>query len=165
MENLNSFEMFSKSIYPSMILHGIQNAQHVKEPFSDTDILNLQDAFLCNGIHYIKVDDVVSGRAIVELFLQSLNYYKNTGCLTVNSGPLKNSVSDLYSELLLGGHLDTTVSYELEEFFLEQFYYEFIWIEATPQLIQSGWALAFFKQMTQFKLDHLIPILVISYKQ
>jgi len=164
MEILNAFKINS-GVLSSKIEQGIQNAKHVREPFSDTDILNLQDAFLSNGTHYFKVNSIQEGRSIINLFLASLNYYKNIGCLTMNPGSLQESASDLYSELLLGGHLDKKLLYELETFFLEEFYYDFIWIEATQNLLSGSWATAFFKQMIQFKLDHLIPILIISYKK
>jgi len=137
----------------------------VCEPFSDSDILNLQDAFLTNGIHYIKTDNIFAGRALITLFLNSLNCHNNVATLSLSSEPLQNGITDLYAELILGGHLNQNLSHELEDFFLEKFYYDFMWIEATEKLLDSFWTEEFFKKITDFKLDQLIPILIVSYKK
>ena len=165
MRNLNSMRTFDKVLCSSAIAQQIRRARHVREPFSDSDILDLQDAFLNNGIHYIQVDDIQSGRSLIHLFLKSLNHYHNITSLTLSSSQLATDTADLYGELILGGQLEKTASCELEEFFLDQFYYDFMWIEASDELIVCSWFVSFFKQMTQFKLDQLIPILVLSYKK
>jgi len=165
MRNINSLSSSHKLLCQSYLVEKIQQAQHVRAPFSDTDILDLQDAFLKNGLHYIKVDDIGSGRALITLFLKSLNFYHNVAAVTMSSKPLGESVTDLYGELIIGGHLDANAAYKLEEFFLEEFYYDFVWVEATENFLKSSWAAEFFRQMEQFKLDQLIPILIVSCKK
>jgi len=163
MRNLKlSFVRASKgALRSSMLAQKIHNARHMREPFSDSDILDLQDAFLNNGLHYIKVDDIRTGRSLVQLFLDSLNCYNNIACLSTSPESLNQSTTDLYSELIL----NADSSYELEEFFLEKFYYDFVWIEASEELANSFLSTELFKQMNKFKLDQLIPILVLSYKK
>ncbi|MCK5632656.1 hypothetical protein KAH94_02825 [bacterium] len=164
-KSLNAFEIPNKTITLSGMDKHIKSAKYIKEPFSDFDILDLQDAFLVNGLHYIKVDDAISGRALVNLFLNSLNnYYTNIACLTTSQCNLRNNVTNLYEELMLGGYLQKGAKFELEEFFLEKFYYDFIWVEATDELVNSQWTTNCFRQMKLFKLDQLLPVLVISYK-
>jgi len=165
MRNINSLSSTHKVLCRSKFAEKIQQAQHVCEPFSDTDILDLQDAFLNNGLHYIKVNDINSGRALIRLFLNSLNFYHNVAAVTVDSKPLDESATDLYSDLMLGGYLEKDARYKLEEFFLEQFYHDFVWVEAAEELLSNSWATEFFRQMTHFKLDQLIPILIVSYKK
>ncbi len=141
----------------------MQQARHIREPFSDIDILDIQDIFLKNGLHYIKVDDLTSGRELVNLFLDSLNYYSNVACLTTSNYPLYSKATNLYNELEQGGYLQSNFQLKIEEFFLEQFYYDFVWVEATRELVRSEWTTACFRQMKHFKLDQLIPILIVSY--
>ena len=164
MRSFNALQSPQKSFCQLKLLQDTQNARHVQMPFSDSDILDLQDAFLNNGLHYIKVDDLKSGRSLIRLFLGSLNVYHNTASLTILPEPLDPAVTDLYVELLMGGTLDARASHKLEEFFLERFYHDFLWIEITDALIKNSWVTEFFKRITDFRLDQLIPILVVSYK-
>ena len=165
MRNLNSILTLDKTIRSSAIVQQIKLARHVREPFSDGDILDLQDAFLNNGIHYMQVDDIQSGRSLINLFLQSLNHYHNVASLTTSSSLLTAGTADLYSELILGGHLTQPDPCALEDFFLDQFDYDFMWIETSDELFSTPWFISFFKQLTQCKLNQLIPILVLSYKK
>ena len=160
MSRLNGYgESFSLPITQQL-----QDARHVQAPFSDGDILELQDLFLCNGVHYIKVDDVEAGRSLINLFLRSLNYYHNVACLSMSHLPLDVSVMDLYGELMVGGHLDSGATRQLEEFFLEKFDHDFMWLEVSETVLESEWIDNVFKQMKNFKLEQLLPILVVSYQ-
>ena len=164
MKNFQSFLTTNKSTCQPEFISQIKQAQYVQEPFSDSDIINLQDAFLNNGLHYIMTDNIPSGRGLINLFLKSLNYYHNIAALSLSDESLENNITDLYTQLILGGHLNQNLSHELEDFFLEKFCYDFMWIEATEIFLKSFWAEELFKKIIEFKLDHLIPILVVSYK-
>jgi len=164
MRRLNAFGMPQKELCPVHITQQMQNARHVRAPFSDGDILELQDLFLRNGLHYIKVDDVQSGRALINLFLHSLNYYHNVACLSTSHEPLDASVLDLYGELMVGGYLDAGATQSLEEFFLERFDHDFMWMEASEMVIESEWMSDVFRQVKNFKLEQLLPIFVVSYQ-
>ncbi len=148
----------------SPITQQMHDARHVRAPFSDGDILELQDLFLRNGVHYIKVDDIHAGRALIELFLRSLNYYNNVACLSMSHEPLDASVIDLYGELMAGGYLASGATRQLEEFFLERFDHDFMWLEASGRVLESEWMQDVFKQMKNFKLEQLLPILIVSYQ-
>ena len=165
MRNLDALSAPYKKVSSAFIARQMQNARHVREPFSDRDILDLQDTFLSNGLHFIKVDDVKSGRSLITLFLRSLNYYQHIASLNTSSAPLDSSVIDLYGELMVGGYLDAGASHVLEEFLLENFYYDFMWVEASERLVTSLWAAELFRQMNNLKLDQLIPVLIVSYEK
>ncbi len=51
-------------------------------PFSEHDVLSLQEKFIALGVHIIKTKNVVDGRAIIQTILNSLNYYHNISCVT-----------------------------------------------------------------------------------
>lgn len=165
MRRLNVFGIPEKGFCPALMLQGIQEARYVRAPFSDSDILELQDLFLSNGVHYIKVDDVQSGRLLIKLFLKSLNFYHNVACLSTSSEPLDSSVLDLYGELMVGGYFDEGAVAQLEEFFLEHFDHDFLWLEASEHALESAWMNDVFKQVKNFKLEQLLPILVVSYQE
>src|SRR5271156_5702018 len=54
----------------------------IKKPYLEQDILCLNDMFLTNGFHTIKVANVEVGRSIMQLFLQAASLYHNVACVT-----------------------------------------------------------------------------------
>ena len=135
----------------------------IKQPFSDSDILEIQEKFLCNGFQYLKGLDEAQGRNIIYTFLDSLSLYHNIACLTLDSEPLRDGITDLYAELSAGGYLNSFEPYYLEEYFIEQFYFDFIWIEATRTLLMSLWFDQVKKKIIDTAIDQHIPILVFAY--
>lgn len=136
-------------------------SQWVQEPLTETDILSLQDKFLTNGFHHIQVQKLEIGRSLIETFLDSMHLYKDIACLTLEHEPLQPPISDIYYELVTSEYIKTN----LEQFFIDQFYYEFVWIEATAQLLKTEWYQEFEHFIIDYKIDQHIPIMVISYQE
>ena len=158
--SLNNFED-KKKFRSCDIFDHIQRSKHVREPLSEHDILDLQDKFLNNGFHYIAVSSVSFGRLLISRFLRSLNCYHENAILTISNPIGNNTIIDLYYELLQGGYLSGNK--DLDDFFIDQFYYDFIWIEACHELVDQKWFSEFFSKLLSFKIDRHIPVLVISY--
>lgn len=135
----------------------------IQFPFSESEILDLQDKFLSEGIHHIKVTDLASGRDLVDTFLDSLTAHREIACLTVSNTALESYITNIYHELLLHGYIDRFESKNLEEFFVDQFYFDFLWIECTSKLMEQSWFADFQMNLLNLKLDRQIPILMISY--
>jgi len=136
----------------------------INQPLTDTDIFTLQDAFLDNGFHYIQVKDVDAGRALIETFLYSLGTYHFIGCLTVAQQALNSTITDVQLELF-GAHTYGKRCGDLEEFFIEQFYYDFLWIEACHELQATAWYDAFKQKIVELNLNQHIPIIILSYEE
>ena len=119
--------------FSSMCTHSnhalLSSPRLVKRPFSEEDILYLQDAFLRNSFHYIAVETITSGRSIIYALLESLNYHRDITCLTLVSKRLRNSVVDIYDECMKYG----LGARALEEYLVEHFYGDFMWVECTPE--------------------------------
>jgi len=141
----------------------LKGSKKISESLSEADILYLEDKFLTNGFHYITVKDVAAGRSLVSSFLHSLNYYSDNAVLTLSDYSLDSSIADIYYELLQGGYVDSCSYSDFDEFFIDQFYYDFMWIEATKETIDEKWFAEFFGKMINFKLNEHIPVLIISY--
>lgn len=135
----------------------------IQHPFSEVQILELQDKFLSEGIHHIKVADIAAGRNLVHTFLDSLTVYHEVACLTVSNAPLESYITNIYHELLLQGYIDQYEARNLEEFFIEQFYFDCLWIECTAELMEQSWFADFQINLLNFKLDRQMPIIMISY--
>lgn len=128
------------------------------------DILFLQDIFLTNGLHHIGVSDLVSGRMIVSRLLRSMNYHHELACLTNSwDPPLKKTVLDIYNSLV--DYCGQDASYdEIEEFFLEQYCADFMWVEISKDLLHipmAGYAL---QAVYKLEIAHHIPIVAVSYQ-
>jgi len=133
----------------------------ISNPFTEQDILDLQDEFLTHGFHYLMVDNVQVGRRIIQTFLHSLkNYYQEIGCLSVSEILLPDGITDIYEILEWYGYLRKPY---LESFFLDQWYFDFLWIEATEELLLSSWFCQFSQLLEDFMLNEEIPIFIISY--
>jgi hypothetical protein len=127
---------------------------------SEEDILYLQDIFLSNGLHAIKLPNIIEGRSLIYRLLQSLHYYRTVACLTsVAEPPLKKSIFDIHSALrMLIGDRDA-----IEDFFMERFFVDFLWIELTPDLVQVPTFMQVMSALDVLAIDKHIPILTLSY--
>ncbi len=131
------------------------------EFLTDQEILNLQDAFLTNGIHYIKTATIESGRALVHSFLESLPIYTEIACLSLHDY-VDHSVIDMYGELLDNNYLNGT--HDLEDFFIDQCFIDFLWIEASQELLDAPWFARFDRTIHDFKLCQTMPIIIFVYE-
>lgn len=152
---------FFKELYKNSCY--VKSPLNIKMPFSETDIIDLQELFLTNGLHYISVCDVKTGRSIINMFLQSLNYYHDIACLTMVDEPFEQHVFDLYQEMTLRFCLEPSSQYDIEDFLIEYFYCDFMWVEATQGLIEAPWFSTVEQIIASFKLDKHIPIFILSY--
>jgi len=141
------------------------SAKSIKQPFSESDILYLHNIFLTHGSHAIRVNNVAQGRTIIAAVLQSLNYYSAVACLSLSDQALENSIFDISYALTLGGYLTNHNSeIRLEEFFLDQFDVDFMWVEATQELIHQPWFESFMHHLELLKFEHHMPIIVVFYE-
>ncbi len=137
----------------------------IQEPLSEKDIFYLQDTILNNGQHYINVDNIAAGRSILNTFLNILPIYHDIACITLQHGILLPShITDIYQELMDNHYIDSFGAYDLEAFFCNRFYFDFMWIEATENLIDTEWFAQFDQKMKDFLVKQQIPIITLSYK-
>ena len=139
-------------------------AHLVKQPFSEEDIIWLQELFLTNGWHCLKVEDLHVGRSIFNTMLYSLGYYHDVAYLTMADEPLlDSSYFDVYLHLIEGEYLDGQ-PYNVEDFFIERFYADFLCIEETEELARTKWYPQFLQVLQDLKMVNHIPIIILSYK-
>lgn len=126
---------------------------------TETDILSLQDAFLTTGFHSIQCADQAEGRSLIEAFLASLPMHRSIACLTLENGlDLPNTVFDLYASLYNDGLTEQSI----EEFFINDFYYDFMWIEISEPLLTAPWYEHFCSIMALY--EQQMPIIRIYYR-
>ena len=135
----------------------------VKDVLTECDVLLLQDVFLCNGFHHIQVKNIYAGRKFMYTFLQSLAISGEIGCLTGDILPLDDHIIDIQNTIR---HFSTDgcITEEIiEQFFNEEFFYDFIWIEISSEFEKKPWYIYFKKKLLEYKHMH-IPIAFLTLK-
>jgi hypothetical protein len=147
-----------------VFLAGALRPRQINVPLPEEDIIFLQDLFLTNGYHHIKVPSQGSGRIIMHTLLQSMHYYHNVACLTDNSGvPLKKSVTDLCDKITCN-YLPECSYEDVETYFLEQDYIDFMWIELSESLFTNTVAMYVLQVLQELNLAQHIPIISLSFE-
>src|SRR3990167_2960052 len=147
------------------LMHYIHEINGVHQPLSEQSILEIQEKFLSNGFQYLKVQSIQEGRALIEMFLNTLTLYSDVACLTTTKDPILYNATDVYRILEAGGYLSPFEDCYLEEYFVEHFYFAFMWIEATTDMLMSSWFENVKKILIHTAIDQHIPILVCVYER
>lgn len=132
-------------------------------PFSEYDILELQNIFLTFGLQEIKVKNVQEGRVIIDKILSSLNYFQNVGYIS----KLKNHNSDyfnIYKNVTEGFEYQGKLSPALEDFFIMNPHFDFIFIELTNSLKSMQLCASLKKIFEMCHADERMPVLLFSYE-
>lgn len=145
-----SYNLDSK-INPSLLLNN-------KLALSEQQILELQDLFLTNGFHQISVPSIKEGRSLTQIFLRALGCYQTVGCVSNTNMTLKKGIFDIHNYLLACGYLDKENSRDLARFFIEEFDFDFIWIEKKQN---DHWADYFEEKIQEYSIDQQIPIVIL----
>lgn len=130
---------------------------------SEHEILELQDLFLTPGFNYLELPSSEAGRELVTSFLNSLQHYSQIACLTTRPEALPQATTSLHDEMAFSGALALSHS-RLDAFLLEQFHYDFLWIECTPDLLESPWYGYFEQKLSDFNIAATTPVLLVSYR-
>ena len=128
------------------------------------DILCIQEMFLAKGLHHIMVPDIFEGRTLVHSFLQSMHYFHEVACLT---NDIETSLAPEEYNLL--ENLTDFCGQELtldsiEEYFLEHYCADFMWIELSEALMNNPLVLQIAYIMHALDIAHRIPVVAVSYK-
>ena len=136
------------------------------QQLSEAEILDLQELFLSTGIHRIVSYDLYTGRTLVEFFLQAMaHHYNEKACLSLHALTLDTPILDVYSLVqLFVEDMQEDPAVFFEEFFTEQLYADFLWIEETAHLRAQQWYGAFLEALSLLRFDRQIPIVIISYE-
>lgn len=134
----------------------------ISNDLTEDDIIILQEGFLVNGLHHIQVPDTHNGRSLVGMFLESLDCYHNVACLTAGVVPDKHKITDLRQDLHEYAHGRDLVAC-LDEFLVERFYYDFLWIEHSDRLTKEIDPDAFLQKLDNLNLIETLPIMLLHY--
>lgn len=140
----------------------INFSKTIEYPFVENEILYLHEIFLTNGIHSFNVKTIDLGRKIIYSILNSLQFYQNIACLTLSEISLNNDITNIYGILNDSNFLNDP-NKDLVSFFLDEFYYDFIWIEENNKLKKSEWYKLFNQYLIDLNFNRSIPIILISY--
>lgn len=136
------------------------------QKISENEILYLQDLFLTPGFHQLNLTNLKIARTQLYTILDSLLFYQNPAGLSLQALGFRESMTDLYAEILQAGCLngpDSNISENLVNFCLDHFYYDFLWIENPRVLETNHWYQQLLELISDFKLDQLMPICLVEF--
>lgn len=176
MTNFNRMEkILDKSFFEIFDSFGnISRSRYIREPLSECDIIELQEKFLSRGVSHIAVERIEFGRELVKKFLSSIRCYHENAVLSIcpeacqSLSSREYSFTDIYDDLLSNGCINGSRGFgqnnscSFNDFLFEQFFYDFLFIEACQELIDSDWFLEFFSALKDCEIDKQIPIIIIS---
>ena len=130
----------------------------ITSPFSEKDILFLQSAFTVPGVHTITVSSVEQGRELMHQLLTSLDWYQDVAYLASSDAlPYKDATQVLTK-------IEQPITHEsIAQFFIDEFYYDFLWIELNDSLLHEPWLHSFENQLSNFHIADMIPVIIVSY--
>lgn len=134
----------------------------LQDPFSESDALYLQDIFLTPGVHHVYVDSTSKARSVISKVLKSLQYHQKAAYLSLQNLDLLDDMCDIMRLLIADDYLVNHESLIL--FFLEDFYFDFLLIEETQELVESIWYEQFKQYLVDFNFHKSIPIIKVHIK-
>lgn len=150
----------------------LQTIHNSGQPYSlkisESEILHLQDLFLTPGFHELKFVNLKTARLQLYTILEALQFYHRPAALSTASASFKAPLTDLYGELLQAGCLTTTGLTSscrveaLSNFCLQQFHYDFLWIEDPAHLATYSWYQPFCDLLADYRFDQLLPICLVQ---
>jgi len=156
MEKLRAKERLDR-IHPSIAL--AQKQTYTKE-LDEDDILSLCDLFLTPGIHYISFSTLQEGRRTMNLFVNLLKCYHAIGYID-RVGCKYNQGMNLY-ELFSHYSDNQELRVALNQFFIEEFAYDFIWTVYPKYQVARTFTHIFLDQLIEFNIDQKIPVVFLS---
>jgi len=152
----NAREKTPKDLHAALL----SKSRKVTDQLSEQDIIELQDQFLTNGFHYITVETIEQGRKVIDTFLSSLNYYQDVGYLSLANQQTVNDAENIYRQLKADGCFE---SMRYDEFFIERWHYDFMWIEAIEPLWHLSWFKKLYQQLVDGSFEESLPIFIVLY--
>lgn len=132
-------------------------------PFSEYDILELQNIFLSFGIQEIKVKNVKEGRVIIEKILTSLNYFQNIGYIS-KSHNQNHNYFNIYKNVTEDFEYQGELAPALEDFFIMNPHFDFIFIELTNSLKNTKLCASIKKIFEMCHADERMPVILLTYE-
>lgn len=138
-----------------------ENALHItKGILSDRDILALNDTFLTSGFHTLTISHVLFGRKLLKRFLAQLSCYSQIAYMsTTHVDSADDQIFNIYGFLKARNIFYNEQA--LDEFLLEEFCFDFLWIEWSHEFLTEPWFASFKQKLIEFGIDREIPIIIV----
>ncbi|MFT6765392.1 MAG: hypothetical protein ACJAZS_000269 [Alteromonas naphthalenivorans] len=144
--------------YESTIIGTGGLSKRITAPYTEAEILYLQTIFTTPGVHTLAVPNIRAGRTMIMEQLKVLQWHQEIGFLTADQSARCLSAQNILKLI------DQPIDQEnIETFFIEHFYYDFLWIETTHGLLNMPWIYSFEQQLFSYRLDTMIPIVILTY--
>lgn len=139
-------------------LIGLGGGRFIDIPCSENDILYLEKICMEPGFHHIHVHNLAHGRYLIAQILHALSWHQDIGYLSLKENV---ELQQLGTNILKQLNFDLTQE-NLASFFIESFYFDFLLIENSSQLASLSWVETFDQLLIDYKIDHMIPVVILD---
>lgn len=168
---MKSFQVVHDSVESKLNYNDIFSSslqiKKIEEPLIDDDIIFLQEKFLTSGFIKLLVLDINTGREISSKILNSLNCYNDIAILNDCLNSSQNKYIENYfniSNSLINEDDKEIDENQVRDFFLDQFYFDFLLIELTSEFACKNWVKKFERNILDFNFHKMIPIIILTYE-
>jgi hypothetical protein len=141
------------------------NIAHIEQSlaihFSEEEMFTVYDMLLSPGLHTITVSNIVMGRAILKLFLDSLNFHEYMYWLSESTVP--SGVISMYQEMELAGCMQESSSDMYSWYLHNEPDMHMLIIECSQGLTQEQWYPYFEEALLQSSVYDYLPIIQVQY--
>lgn len=127
---------------------------------TENDVVALCDIFLTPSIHYVTFTSLATGRKVMHSFIDHLTCYHAIGYIDrIGISHQKGmNLYEFFAHYESGEHLREAI----EQFFLERFNYDFIWIVYPKYQVAQTFIQVFLDCVVEYRIDQKIPIIFLS---
>jgi hypothetical protein len=128
-----------------------QEAKFFQEPYSELEVLELQNIFLNKGFHAITVPNLVTARKLIAVFLTALYYYHSPGYFSKSTVAVDGAVNIFHA----------SQHQNAENFFYENPGIDFLWIEIPLNNNDTTACTNFLKSCAKLQLERQMPVVTL----
>ncbi len=126
---------------------------------SDCDILALQNIFLTSGYHTMYTSDICRSRELIGSLISVFPMFSSVAFLALDSSALPTLATPLYFELFSCTDFSSS---SIDDYLLNAFYYDFLWIECSSDLLEASWFNHFRQRLYDFNILKSLSVLALD---
>ncbi len=138
-----------------------QSKKIIPKKLTDAMLIDLHNLLITPGVHELQTESFAQGRRLLLKLLNSLDCYSAIACITNQTRSIQRPIVNLYQKLAQMD-LQESTNQRFTYFLLEEFHFDFFWIELSTDLEQQSWVTAFMQMLHDFNITASTPCIILT---